>query len=79
MNEKTLELKKLAAGYVDKLAAMTDEAQRAENFQAFITTLAKFHKYSFFNLWLIALQRPDASQVAGYNAWLKLHRYVKKG
>jgi len=28
---------------------------------------------------LILSQRPDATQVAGYNAWLRLHRYVRRG
>jgi antirestriction protein ArdC len=28
---------------------------------------------------LIAMQRPGASQVAGFHKWLELHRYVRKG
>lgn len=36
--------------------------------------------YSFNNTLLIAMQRPDATLVAGYNAWKnKFNRYVKKG
>ena len=42
--------------------------------------MAKFHKYSFNNTLLIAMQNPDATLVAGYNAWQrKFHRHVKKG
>ena len=42
--------------------------------------MAKFHNYSFNNTLLIAMQRPDATLVAGFNAWKnKFNRYVKKG
>lgn len=42
--------------------------------------MSKFHNYSFNNTLLIAMQRPDATLVAGYNAWKnKFNRYVKKG
>jgi antirestriction protein ArdC len=40
---------------------------------------ARFHRYSFRNVMLIASQRPDATNVAGFNAWRKLGRFVKKG
>ena len=39
----------------------------------------RFHKYSFGNTLLICLQRPDASQVAGYRAWPNLGRHVRSG
>ncbi len=39
----------------------------------------KFHKYSFGNTLLICLQRPGASQVAGYRAWPNLGRHVRSG
>ncbi len=42
--------------------------------------MSKFHNYSFNNTLLIALQRPDASLVAGYQAWQKnFNRHVKRG
>lgn len=40
---------------------------------------SKFHKYSFNNVFLIKMQCPQASMVAGFHGWLKMHRYVKKG
>ncbi|PSR35783.1 MAG: hypothetical protein C7B44_12430 [Sulfobacillus thermosulfidooxidans] len=43
------------------------------------TTLSRFHRYSLQNTILIALQRPDATYVAGYKQWQKLGRWVKKG
>src|SRR5438552_3313785 len=36
-------------------------------------------RYSFGNQLLIALQRPDATYVAGFRAFLKLNRCVRKG
>lgn len=42
--------------------------------------MAKFHNYSLNNTILIAMQKPDATLVAGYAAWQKNHdRHVKKG
>ena len=42
--------------------------------------MSKFHNYSVNNTLLIALQRPDASLVAGYQAWQKnFNRHVNKG
>lgn len=42
-------------------------------------TRATFHRYSANNCMLIALQAPDASQVAGFRAWQSLGRQVRKG
>jgi Antirestriction protein len=41
--------------------------------------LAKFHRYSFGNVVLILSQKPDATHVAGFTAWKKLGRFVRKG
>ena len=40
---------------------------------------ARFYHYSFNNVLLIYLQRPDASLVAGYKRWQELGRQVRKG
>jgi len=40
---------------------------------------SRFHKYSWHNTLLIAMQRPSATQVAGFQAWRKLGRHVMKG
>jgi hypothetical protein len=45
----------------------------------YLQTLARFHRYSFGNVLLIACQRPGATQVAGFHTWRKLGRIVKKG
>lgn len=42
--------------------------------------MSKFHNYSFNNTLLIAMQKPDATLVAGYKAWQRnFERHVKKG
>jgi hypothetical protein len=54
-------------------------AGKSRTLVEFLATMGRFHNYSFSNVLLIALQRPDATQVAGFNTWKKLGRYVKKG
>jgi hypothetical protein len=66
---------------VNQLATETDEARQGELFQTWLNAMAQFSHYSWNNQLLIACQRPAASsgQVAGFNAWRKLGRHVKKG
>ncbi len=45
----------------------------------YLAAMGRFHHYSFNNVMLIYLQRPDATHVAGFNAWKKLGRHVVKG
>jgi hypothetical protein len=54
-------------------------AGKSDTLKAYLATMAKFHRYSFGNQLLIAFQRPDAQQVAGFHTWRKLGRFVKKG
>ena len=51
----------------------------SETLKAYLSFLGKFHNYSFGNLMLIYLQCPHATHVAGFNAWKKHNRHVKKG
>lgn len=52
----------------------------SDAYKTYLKCMSKFHNYSLNNTLLIALQRPDASLVAGYNAWKKDHgRQVRKG
>ena len=65
-------LKKLEDGVRDLFTS--------ENYKKYLRTMSQFHNYSFNNTILIALQRPDATYVAGYGAWQqKFHRQVKRG
>lgn len=54
-------------------------AGKSDTLVKFLSTMGQFHSYSFSNVLLICLQRPDATHVAGFNAWKKLGRYVMKG
>ncbi|MDP2729708.1 MAG: ArdC family protein [Dehalococcoidales bacterium] len=53
--------------------------QNSEQFRTFLTTMAKFHEYSLGNQILIAMQKPEATRVAGFQTWKNLGRFVKKG
>src|SRR5919197_1742338 len=44
-----------------------------------MTFAARFHSYSFGNVLLIHVQRPDATRVAGFHKWLELGRHVRRG
>lgn len=52
----------------------------SDKYKTYLNTMSKFHSYSVNNTLLIAMQRPDATLVAGYDAWQdKFDRHVKKG
>src|SRR5205823_4136185 len=53
--------------------------QDSDTFRRWLDVSARFHQYSLGNQLLIAAARPDATYVAGYHAWLKLGRQVKRG
>lgn len=55
------------------------EAGHSETLTAYLTAMARFHRYSFGNILAIARIRPDATQVAGIRTWNELGRYVKRG
>ena len=51
----------------------------SEKYTEYLKTMAKFHNYSFNNTLLIAMQKPEATLVAGYQAWQKkFNRQGKK-
>lgn len=54
-------------------------AGKSDSLKRFLEVAARFHDYSFRNQLLISMQRPDATRVAGFHAWRKLGRFVKKG
>lgn len=53
-------------------------AGKSEQLVAYLETMGRFHRYSFGNCMLIANQHPTATRVAGFGAWKKLGRTVKK-
>lgn len=72
---------------VDKIKEITEklnqgiqELYQSDRYVDFLRVMSKFHSYSANNCMLIAMQRPDATAVAGYRTWeTKFNRHVKKG
>lgn len=64
----------------DKLEQGLQDLFNSESYRNYLATMSKFHNYSFNNTLLIAMQKPDATLVAGYKAWQKnFERHVNKG
>ena len=71
----------------DRLREITDSIEQgikdlfeSEKYRQYLRTMSRFHRYSVNNTLLIAMQRPDATRVAGYNKWRdQFGRYVRKG
>ncbi len=64
----------------DKLERGLTEVFNSDSYKNYLSTMSKFHNYSFNNTLLIAMQKPEASLVAGYKAWQKnFDRHVNKG
>lgn len=78
-SDKATTLKDSISASIEKLATMTDDTARSATFRQWVTAMGRFREYSMRNQILIAMQRPDATRVAGFNAWKKLGRFVKKG
>ena len=71
----------------EKLKEITDHLEQgitelfeSERYKEYLRVMSKFHNYSFNNTLLIAMQKPDASLVAGFSAWKNnFGRNVMKG
>src|SRR5690242_7920016 len=55
------------------------EAGNSAALTAYLAVMSRFHKYSWTNSLLISMQRPSATRVAGFRAWLGFGRHVRKG
>lgn len=72
--------KERVAEITDKLENGIKDLVNGDNFKKYLATMSKFHNYSFNNTMLIAMQKPDASLVAGFNTWKnKFERNVNRG
>ncbi|MBX3180305.1 MAG: DUF1738 domain-containing protein [Candidatus Hydrogenedentes bacterium] len=76
--EKTDEVKQLIDQGLKNLVENL-ESGKSDQLVAYLAAMARFHRYSFRNILLIQSQFPMASRVAGFRAWKKLGRFVKKG
>ncbi|MCZ7579740.1 MAG: ArdC-like ssDNA-binding domain-containing protein [Fimbriimonadaceae bacterium] len=76
--QKTSEATQMAADY---LACLGNElaAGSSETLVRYLQAMAKFYRYSFYNCCLIAVQRPNATRVAGYKRWKEMGRHVRAG
>ncbi len=71
----------------EKLKEITDRLEQgitelfdSERYKEYLKVMSKFHNYSFNNTLLIAMQKPDASLIAGFSAWKNnFGRNVMKG
>jgi antirestriction protein ArdC len=70
-------------GETTKILAQLEDGVKSvfqsQTYQEYLKAMARFHKYSFGNIMLIAMQKPDATQVAGMTTWNQLGRTVRKG
>lgn len=67
------------ANILDRLTEGITQLTSSDRWQDWLNMQSRFHHYSFNNTLLILTQRPDATRVAGFNAWRKLDRFVRKG
>lgn len=71
----------------DRLREITDSIEQgikdlfeSDKYRQYLRTMSRFHRYSVNNTLLIAMQRPDATRVAGFSKWRnQFGRHVRKG
>lgn len=63
---------------IDELAASLERGESA-TLRAYLAVMGRFRRYSLGNQLLIAMARPQATQVAGFYTWRKLGRSVRSG
>jgi antirestriction protein ArdC len=64
---------------IAQLAEGISNLTSSEDWQNYLDFQSRFHRYSFGNVLLIATQCQEATRVAGFNAWRKINRFVRKG
>jgi hypothetical protein len=75
---KVEQAKQIASNAIEQLRQAL-EAGHSEGLKEYLAAMARFRRYSWHNVMLIASQKPNATHVAGFHAWQKLGRFVKKG
>ena len=70
----------------DRLKEITDRLEQgvtelfdSDRYKEYLRVMARFHRYSFNNTLLIAMQCPDATKLAPFQIWKTLGRHVRKG
>lgn len=75
---KSEQIKEIMEKATEQLVAALQQGH-SETLTNYLKTIGRFHRYSLHNVLLIALQKPQASYVAGFRTWNQLGRFVKKG
>src|ERR1051325_6373596 len=75
---KVEQAKQIASNAIEQLRQALEEGHSGR-LREYLAAMARFHRYSLHNILLIASQKPNATHVAGFHAWHKLGRFVKKG
>ena len=75
---KTEQVKQVTDQALGQLINALEQGKSA-TLTRYLAAMARFHRYSFHNVMLIYTQKDDASNVAGFHAWRKLGRFVRKG
>lgn len=79
MNDVKAERQKVQE-ITQKLEQGITELFESQKYKMYLKTMSKFHSYSINNTILIAMQKPNATLVAGYKTWQNsFDRHVKKG
>lgn len=77
---KSEEVKERVNALLSQLEDGIKDLFESDKYKEYLNIMSKFHNYSFNNLMLIYMQKPDATNIAGYTSWDKsFHRHVKKG
>ena len=66
VNKVSMTEKQKVKEITDRLEEGLKELFESEKYKSYLSTMSKFHNYSANNIQLIAMQRPDATFVAGY-------------
>src|ERR1700693_2384058 len=75
---KIEQVREVASKALEHLSESLNQGQ-SEVLRNYLAAMGKFHRYSMSNVLSIITQRPDATRVAGYQTWRKLHRQVIRG
>ena len=68
-----------SATALQRLRDGVETLKQSDEWIRWLDVQSRFHHYSWGNCVLIAMQRPDATRVAGFHKWLEMGRCVRKG
>ncbi|MGH9697844.1 MAG: ArdC-like ssDNA-binding domain-containing protein [Candidatus Acidiferrales bacterium] len=75
---KVEQAKQITSNAIEQLKQALERGH-SETLNEYLAAIARFHRYSWHNIMLIASQKPTATYVAGFHTWHKLGRFVRKG